>query len=250
MSHRSRQRAHDPLGVLNGCLIEGDPEQQRRQRQVRRRALALSVAVESVIVAVTLLVPLFGKPARFALGYVTPLPYYAHRLPAGSAVRSEIKAPKKSCGFCPGLKISQSIVRREPAHPVDGPGDLFADAFPGAVEPTLDIRTEPGPRPPDTHVDVPRVVRLTHISPAMITHRVEPVYPTLARQIGRSGRVELRAIIATDGSIQSLEAVAGDPMFYPSALEAVRQWRYTPTLLNGQQVQVDTYITVIYNTPR
>ena len=84
----------------------------------------------------------------------------------------------------------------------------------------------------------------------MLVHRVEPVYPLLAKQIGRSGTVELRAIIATDGTIQSLEAVAGDPVFFPSALEAVRQWRYTPTLLNGQQVQVDTYITVIYNLRR
>jgi periplasmic protein TonB len=84
----------------------------------------------------------------------------------------------------------------------------------------------------------------------MLTHRVEPVYPALARQIGRSGRVELRAVIATDGSIQSLEAVGGDPLFYSSALEAVRQWRYTPTVLNGLQVEVDTYITVIYNVQR
>ena len=84
----------------------------------------------------------------------------------------------------------------------------------------------------------------------MLTHRVEPVYPTLARQIGRSGHVELRAIIAADGSMQSLEAVGGDPMFFQSALEAVRQWRYTPTLLNGRQVEVDTYITVIYNMQR
>jgi protein TonB len=84
----------------------------------------------------------------------------------------------------------------------------------------------------------------------MLTHRVEPVYPTLARQIGRSGHVELRAIIAADGTIQSLEAVGGDPMFFQSALEAVRQWRYTPTLLNGRQVEVDTYITVIYNMQR
>jgi periplasmic protein TonB len=93
-------------------------------------------------------------------------------------------------------------------------------------------------------------VRVTHIDPAMLTHRLEPVYPALAKQIGRSGRVELRAIIAVDGTIQSLEAVGGDPMFFQSALEAVRQWRYTPTVLNGQNVQVDTYITVIYNVRR
>jgi periplasmic protein TonB len=62
--------------------------------------------------------------------------------------------------------------------------------------------------------------------------------------------VELRAIIAADGTIQSLEAVGGDPIFYPSALQAVREWRYAPTVLNGQKVQVDTYITVIYNLQR
>jgi len=80
----------------------------------------------------------------------------------------------------------------------------------------------------------------------MLIRRVEPIYPPLARQMHREGRVELRAIIATDGSIQSLEIVGGDPLFYQSALEAVRQWHYKPTILNGQAVEIDTYITVIY----
>lgn len=80
----------------------------------------------------------------------------------------------------------------------------------------------------------------------MLIRRVEPVYPPLAIQIHREGRVELRAIIATDGTIRSLEIVSGDPIFYQSALEAVRQWRYKPTILNGQPVEIDTHITVIY----
>lgn len=84
----------------------------------------------------------------------------------------------------------------------------------------------------------------------MLIHRVEPVYPTLPHQLGRSGRVELHAIIATDGTIQFLQVVSGDPLFYQSALDAVRQWRYTPTVLNGRPVEVDTYITVIYNIQR
>ena len=127
----------------------------------------------------------------------------------------------------------------------------FADAgidVPGAI-PLVGSRTPTEPTPPP-HVETPHVVHVTHIDPAMLTHRVEPVYPPLARQIGRSGRVELRAIIGADGTVQSLEAVGGDPLFYQSATEAVRQWRYTPTLLNGQQVQVDTYITVIYHVER
>ena len=80
----------------------------------------------------------------------------------------------------------------------------------------------------------------------MLIRRVEPVYPPLAIQIHREGRVELRAIIATDGTIRSLEIVSGDPIFYQSALEAVRQWHYKPTILNGQPVEIDTHITVIY----
>ena len=80
----------------------------------------------------------------------------------------------------------------------------------------------------------------------MLIYRVEPTYPPLAIQIHKEGRVELHARIATDGSVEALEAVGGDPLFFQSALEAVRQWRYRPTMLSGQPVEVDTHITVIY----
>lgn len=83
----------------------------------------------------------------------------------------------------------------------------------------------------------------------MLIHRVEPVYPVLAKQTHREGRVELRAIIGTDGTIRSLQIVSGDPLFLMSAREAVEQWRYKPTVLNGQPVEIDTYITVIYSMP-
>ena len=84
----------------------------------------------------------------------------------------------------------------------------------------------------------------------MLTHRVEPVYPPVARQLQRKGRVELRAIISTDGSIQSLEVTSGDPLLIQSALTAVRAWRYRPTILNGKPVEVDSHITVIYSCIR
>ncbi len=101
------------------------------------------------------------------------------------------------------------------------------------------------PQPPADTVRTPRL-RVTTVEPAMLIHRVEPLFPILARQTHQGGRVELRAIIATDGSIQSLQVVSGDPLFIQSALEAVRQWRYRPTILNGQPVEVETSITVIY----
>ena len=80
----------------------------------------------------------------------------------------------------------------------------------------------------------------------MLTRRVEPIFPALARQLHRNGKVELHALIATDGSVQSLEVVSGDPLFINSAREAVLQWRYKPTYLNGKPMEIDTYITVIY----
>jgi periplasmic protein TonB len=89
-------------------------------------------------------------------------------------------------------------------------------------------------------------LRFTNLDPAMLIHRVEPVYPPLAKQIHKEGRVELRAIIGTDGTIQSLEVISGDPLFLLSAREAVEQWRYKPTYLNGQPVEIDTFITVVY----
>jgi protein TonB len=91
------------------------------------------------------------------------------------------------------------------------------------------------------------ILHVTQIEPAMLIHRVEPIFPTLARQTGRAGHVELQAIIGTEGSVRSLQFLSGDALFYQSALEAVRQWRYKPTVLNGVPVEVDTHITVIYS---
>lgn len=79
---------------------------------------------------------------------------------------------------------------------------------------------------------------------AMLVKRIEPEYPKIAEVAHISGPVVLSAIIAPDGTIQSLRVVNGNPMLAPAAEAAVRQWRYQPTLLNGQPVEVETLITV------
>ena len=108
-----------------------------------------------------------------------------------------------------------------------------------------DARRQPE-RPADLRQQTRHRVVMTHLESAMLIRRVEPVYPALARQIHREGQVELHAIIATDGTIQSLQVVSGDPLFLRSAIDAVTQWRYRPTVLNDQPVEIETYITVIY----
>jgi protein TonB len=79
---------------------------------------------------------------------------------------------------------------------------------------------------------------------ARLLHRVEPVYPPLARQTRISGTVELTGVIGADGRIRELRVVSGHPFLAAAALEAVRQWVYEPTLLNGEPVEVIAPITV------
>ena len=81
---------------------------------------------------------------------------------------------------------------------------------------------------------------------AKIIKRVQPVYPPLARQTRIQGTVRLHVIIAKDGTIKQLEIMSGHPLLQQAALDAVRQWRYQPTLLNGDPVEVDTTIDVIF----
>jgi len=86
-----------------------------------------------------------------------------------------------------------------------------------------------------------------NVQAARLVNRVQPIYPPLARQTRISGTVRLHAIISKNGTIQSLEVVSGHPLLQQSALDAVRQWRYQPTLLNGEPVEVDTTIDVIFS---
>jgi protein TonB len=82
------------------------------------------------------------------------------------------------------------------------------------------------------------------VQEAKLVRKVIPIYPPLARQARVSGTVELIGIIAKDGTIQQLQVVSGHPLLVKAALDAVRQWIYHPTLLNGQAVEVIAPISV------
>lgn len=89
--------------------------------------------------------------------------------------------------------------------------------------------------------------RISVVQPARLLHRVEPIYPTPARIARISGTVELTGVIATDGRIRELRVVSGHPFLAQAALEAVRQWVYEPTVLNGEPVEVVAPITVHFH---
>ena len=81
---------------------------------------------------------------------------------------------------------------------------------------------------------------------AKLIHQEVPVYPQDAKDSGIRGTVLLHAIIANDGSIRVLELKEGVCALAGSALDAVKKWRYKPTLLNGNPVEVETTITVVF----
>lgn len=82
------------------------------------------------------------------------------------------------------------------------------------------------------------------VQEGMLVHQVRPTYPPLAKQARVQGLVVMEAVISRDGTIQDLRVVSGHPLLTRAAVEAAQQWRYRPTLLNGEPVEVITTITV------
>jgi protein TonB len=94
----------------------------------------------------------------------------------------------------------------------------------------------------------PQRVRISQgVTRGLLIQKVEPQYPPLARAARVQGDVVLSAVIDTNGQITNLQLVSGHPMLVPAAIAAVKQWRYKPYLLNGQPVEVETTITVIFS---
>jgi protein TonB len=107
----------------------------------------------------------------------------------------------------------------------------------------------PPPPPPPVKQEVkpatPQRIRVGgNVQAAKLVKQPRPVYPPLAKQARIQGTVRFTAIIGKDGTIQNLQLVSGHPLLVPSAQDAVRQWVYQPTLLNGEPVEVVTQIDV------
>jgi len=151
------------------------------------------------------------------------------------------------------LDTSPTVIQGEPeltvAGPVGPPGGVDLS---GIFSPSEFSRVAPAPvakpvavsptKPPSKPVQVGGDVQA-----AKLIRKVMPVYPALGRQARVSGTVRLQGIIGKDGSIQQLQVLSGPPLLINAALDAVRQWLYRPTLLNGEPVEVIAPIDVIFH---
>jgi periplasmic protein TonB len=177
-------------------------------------------------------------PAPVQVVHVKPT---AHLMEAGKLV-----APK-------AIPKDVKIIKEEEAPPDVGvgmvggvPGGVAGGSMGGVIGGVIGGAGSTA-APPPPKVTPKRITVGGNVQAAHLVNRVQPIYPPLARQTRISGTVKLHAIIAKNGAVESLTVVSGHPLLVQSALDAVKQWRYQPTLLNGDPVEVDTEIDVIFS---
>jgi protein TonB len=245
------------LGNLTNCLVDSDTEAASRARRLRRKALVVSLALEAGLVGAMLLWPLITPGVLPRWYVVTPAPPY----PGGGGGTSHPHEPAHPhphpshplapCLFCAPPVIPPHVSSADddepPAIPDDRGGSGPGPAFPGGGS-TIPGAGDGRPMPPAPPPPAPsRPLQISGgVMEASLIHRVQPIYPAIARFAHISGTVELRAIIGKDGTVRELEVVSGNAILAQAALAAVREWRYQPTLLSGNPVEVETRITVTF----
>lgn len=239
------------LGALSHCIVENDLESRTRGRWSRGKSLAISLALEASVVAILLLLPLFAPSALPPAFVVTPAPpYHGEPRPSHRSVPPENSRDRS---LAVDLATPRPVFR-----PVGGRVDVAPPIVAGARDNSEGpVGEQPGilggaNRGTAIHIAPPSVQRAKPlpqsegVMAARLVRRVQPDYPRIAQVMRLSGIVRLRAIIGTDGSVQQLAVLSGNAILARAALLAVRQWRYEPTRLNGQPVEVETSITVTF----
>lgn len=250
------------LGSLSQCLVDHDAESLVRARRLRRKALTISLVLEAALVSLMLLWPLITPGVLPWQCIYVPLPPY--RGGSDASVRSSARParpPNDKIKHPPDCKFCAPPVIPPPVQNFGGPEPPELDGDPGTgvhggsglpgIGPELPGALDTGPRmpvirPPETPPERGPVRKGEGVMQAMLIHRVQPEYPAIARAAHISGTVQLRAIIGKDGLVRELEVISGNPLLAQSAKAAVREWRYRPTLLNHEPVEVETYVTVTF----
>ena len=223
----------------------------------RNATTLLSFILQGLLLGVLILIPLIyteALPRQQLMGFLVapPPPPPPPPPPAAAPVKvvQKIISEVDQGALRTPTKIPDKVkmIKEEDTPPATGIGGVVG-GVPGGV-PGGQMGGVIGGIISSTPVAVPKVatpqrVRVSQgVSAGLLVHQVKPNYPPLARQARIQGAVVLQAVIAKDGTIQNLHVVSGHPMLAPSALDAVRQWRYKPYFLNGEPVEVETQIIV------
>ena len=227
-------------------------ETSSAQRSRRSWTTLTSFGLEALVVGLLLLLPILktaGLPAARTLSTPVSLGRPAGDAPAPRPHTASAPPPHSNMMnarlVAPGHVLP--LISMAPDDPMSAPSAPIGDVgFP--IGDRLGVATvltsghnvvlPPPPQP------VTRAIRTSSMQEGNLIRRVQPLYPSLARGARIQGPVVLAAVISKAGTIENLQVLSGHPMLVPAAIDAVRQWRYRPYILNSEPVEVETQITV------
>ncbi len=227
-----------------------------RLKTRRGRTTTFAIILEIALIGVMVLLPLIFTEAlpkqQLMTFLVAPPPPPPPPPPAAAPVKivKQIQTDIVNGALRTPTKIPQKIqmIKEDEAPPqmaatgvVGGvPGGIPGGQMGGVIGGIISSTPVAVPK-----VATPQRVRVSAgVTSGLLIKRVQPNYPPLARQARIQGTVVLHAVISKEGAIENLTLVSGHPMLAPAAIDAVKQWRYKPYLLNGEPVEVDTEVQV------
>jgi len=229
-----------------------------RLKTKRGTTTAISFILQALLVGVLVLIPLIfteALPKQQLMTFLVapPPPPPPPPPPAAAPVKivKQIQSDLVNGQLRTPTKIPQKVqmIKEDEAPPPEMSTGGVVGGVPGGV-PGGQMGGVIGGIISSTPVAVPKVatpqrVRVSlGVSQGLLVKRVQPAYPPLARQARIQGTVLLQAEISKDGTIENLRLISGHPMLAPAAIEAVKQWRYRPYMLNGEPVAVETQVQV------
>jgi len=229
----------------------------------------LSFALQLFLTGLTLLLPLWftdALPKQQLLTFLeAPPPPPPPPAPAASTPPA-VKAVKVTSNIANGrlrtpsrIPAKVQMIKEEddapPAVATTGgvvggvPGGIPGGQLGGVIGGIINSSSSPAAVPtlPKPVPTVQRVRVSAGVTSGRLIYRVEPTYPPVAQQAHIQGAVVLAALIDRGGNVQSLQVVSGHPLLVRAAIDAVKQWRYQPLLVNGQPIEVETTVTVNFH---
>jgi len=227
----------------------------------KRATIPIAYIIECIIVGVTVLVPLIYTEAlpkaQLMTFLVAPPPPPPPPPPpvAAAPVRAVRRVTAEDIMRAPTViprTVKKIIDEPEPIQSaavgvVGGVPGGMPGGSPGGVLGSIISSVAVAPPPPPPKATTPKRIRVGgQVEAAKAIFQPKPEYPPLAKMARIQGTVRLEAIISRDGTIQDLKMISGHPLLVKAALEAVQRWRYQPTLLNGEPVEVVTEVDVTF----
>ncbi|HEY6444714.1 MAG TPA: TonB family protein [Candidatus Acidoferrales bacterium] len=235
--------------MFNELIVSGARGEMARTH--KPWSIGLSVIIQAAILGAMLLIPLIYTqvlPKGMLTTFLVAPPPPPPPPPPQQAVVKQVK-PVKVIAVnkmaAPTVIPKKIEIAKDEPPPAVNPSDTAGVAG-GTGDVLGGVGTGAAPAPPPPAAPK-RISVGGNVQAAALVNKVEPQYPPIAKTAHVSGTVVLHAIIAKDGSVEKLQFVSGPALLMASAMSAVKEWRYRPTMLNGQPVEVDTTVQVVFS---